>query len=211
MLKFHKHANSTDVIQKLARHDVSVTQQFKGYNILELSMPINAIETIANLPFVKSIELISSPDDAYDNRGRGLQRSNNLDTQMPSGRNYTGEGIGVLVRDFGHIGPVPHIDFKGRLTELNSDVNPFNHGDGVAGVLAGAGNLDPIMRGAAAGATIFNVNRSQTFLDAETTSLINSGEAQITNTSSGLNCMNEYNLNAVTVDQQTLDLSLIHI
>ena len=212
MLKFHKQANSTDVIQELARHEISVTQEFKGYNILELSSPINAIETLANLPFVKSVEFISPPDEKFDNGGRGLQRSNNLDTQTPNGRNYRGEGIGVMVRDFGNIGPVPHIDFKGRLTELNSDVNPFNHGDGVAGVLAGAGNLDPIMRGAAAGATIFNVNRSQTFLDAETTSLINSGEAQITNTSSGLNCMNEYNLNAVTVDQQTLDIpSLMHV
>ncbi len=210
MVKFHQQANETKVLEELARNQMSVVQNFKGSNVLELAIPINSIETLANLPFIKLIELITPPDDKYDDKARSLSRSNLLDTQNPNGRNYTGEGIGIMVRDFGSLGP--HIDFQGRITEMNSDVASENHGDGVAGVFAGAGNLDVRFRGMAAGANIFNVDRSQTFLDAATLSLLNSGETQVTNTSSGFNCNNEYNLNAVTVDQQTKEIpNLLHV
>ena len=216
MLKFHKHANSAEVIRELEKQEVTVQQEFKIYNTFELAIPISSITSIANLPFVKWMELISPPADNYDNQGRGLQRANNLDTQMPNGRNYTGEGIGVLVRDNGIIGEIdgPHIDFQGRITELTSWNDPdLNfHSDAVAGIFAGAGNLDPRVRGMAAGADIYNVNLGSSFMDTPTTTLLNSGEVQITNTSSGSPCQNGYTLNAVTVDQQAKDIpTLLHV
>ena len=141
-----------------------------------------------------------------------MHRANGLDTQTPGGRNYTGAGIGVMVRDDGTIGP--HIDFEGRLDNRNTaQFDPtLNHGDGVAGVMAGAGNLDPSMRGMAAGADIFNADRFESFLNFEVTSLFNDDIVQITNTSSGPRCFNDYLMDAVIVDQQSNEIpSLLHV
>ena len=148
----------------------------------------------------------------FGTRGKALGRSNGLDTQTLGGRNYTGVGIGVMVRDDGTIGP--HIDFQGRLDNLDTDqTDPGeNHGDGVAGVMAGAGNLDPSRRGMAAGADVYNADRFGSFLDAGVTTLFNDGTVQITNTSSGPACFNDYLMDAVIVDQQSNDIpSLLHV
>ena len=70
---------------------------------------------------------------------------------MLNGRKYDGTGVSVAVNDDGFVGP--HIDFSGRLEQ--SDVaNDFtgDHGDMVAGILGGAGNLNPMYEGMAKGA-----------------------------------------------------------
>ena len=57
----------------------------------------------------------------------------------------------MAINDDGYVGP--HIDFAGRLEQ--SDVaNDFtgDHGDMVAGILGGAGNLNPMYEGMAKGA-----------------------------------------------------------
>lgn len=211
-LEFHKHANSNFVIQELAKQQIAVRREFKGHNVIELSIPNNCLETLANLPFVKWIECITPPAVKDDTRNKGLGRSNGLDTQTLAGRNYTGAGIGVMVRDDGVVGP--HIDFQGRLD--NGTANPGNqgnnHGDGVAGVMAGAGNLNPVARGMAAGADVFVVDIDGSFLDTETTTLINNGSVQITNTSYSSTCNGGYDTEARTVDEQMKDIpSLIHV
>ena len=116
-----------------------------------------------------------------------------------------------MVRDDGTIGP--HIDFQGRLDnrDTSQQIDGDNHGDGVAGVMAGAGNLDPSRRGMAAGSDVYNADRFGSFLDFSVTSLFNDGSVQITNTSSGPACQNDYLLDAVTVDQQSNDIpTLLH-
>ena len=75
----------------------------------------------SNLSFVKWVDLVVAPAVKDDTKGRSLHRANNLDTQTGAGRNYTGEGIGVMVRDDGRVGP--HIDFQGRLTNLTAVSN----------------------------------------------------------------------------------------
>ena len=189
---------------------VSVVEQYKGMNLIQVSIPGSKVNQVVNLPSVKWVELIPEPDVKEDNRGRSIHRSSNLDTQTITGRNYTGEGIGVMVRDDGIVGT--HIDFQGRIDNSAASGTGQTHGDGVAGILAGAGNLDPTKRGMAAGSSIFVTNYVSSFLDAATQNLINNGDVQITNSSYGNGCNAGYTSTSRTVDSQSNTiLSLLHV
>lgn len=208
-LQYHKNVTDTYAINELAHQQIMVKNNYKEQNMLDLSIPNNCLETLSNLSFVKWVDLVVPPSVPDDTRGRSLHRANSLDTQTGAGRNYTGEGIGVMVRDDGRVGP--HIDFEGRLTNLTNIANQ-SHGDGVAGIMAGAGNLVPSNRGMATGSDVYVVNYQPNFLDSSTLSLINDGSVQITNSSYSNGCNDGYTTITQTVDQQTLDTpSLLHV
>src|SRR5690606_22803407 len=208
-LQYHKNVSDTYAINELARQQITVKENFKASHMLDLSIPDNCLETLSNLSFVKWVDLIVAPAVPDDTRGRSLHRANSLDTQLGAGRNYTGEGIGVMVRDDGRVGP--HIDFEGRLTNLTA-VGGQSHGDGVGGIMSGAGNLIPSNRGMAAGTDVFVVNYQSHFLDTPTVNLINDGSVQITNSSYSNGCNDGYTTITRTVDQQMIDIpSLLHV
>ena len=198
------------VVNQLALQQIDVRQSYKGSNNITVSIPMDNLERIANLNWVKWMEVIPAPPVKDDFRGRALHRSNGLDTQTIGGRNYTGAGIGVMVRDDGIVGP--HIDFEGRIDNSGASGTGQTHGDGVAGIMAGAGNLDPTKRGMAAGADVYVVNYVASHLDGATTSLINNGSVQITNSSYSDGCNAGYTSVTQTVDQQVIDTpSLLHV
>ncbi|MAZ72030.1 MAG: peptidase S8 [Flavobacteriaceae bacterium] len=209
-LEYHKLVDATFVTNDLAEKQISVAQQYKGSNIIDLVIPNNCLEELTALPYVKWVELIIAPSIPDDTRGRNLHRSSGLDTQTTAGRNYTGEGIGVMVRDDGIVGP--HIDFQGRIDNSNATGTGQTHGDGVGGIMAGAGNLNPTIRGMAAGSDVYVVNYQSNFLDSETVNLINDGSVQITNSSYSNGCNDGYTTTTRTVDLQTQDItSLLHV
>lgn len=203
-LQFHKNVSPDYVIQQLAEKQIAVKQQYKGSNNIDLSIPDNCLEELVNQPFVKWVELIVAPSTPDDTRGRSLHRSSNLDTQTSAGRNYTGLDIGVLCRDDGIVGP--HIDFQGRIDNTLASGTGQTHGDGVSGIMAGAGNLNPSNRGMAAGAMLYVVNYQANFLDSPTVSLISSGDVLITNSSYSNGCNAGYTTITQTVDTQVHDM-----
>lgn len=203
-LQFHKNVSAAYVIQQLAEKQIAVKQQYKGSNNIDLSIPDNCLEDLANQPFVKWVELIVAPSTPDDTRGRSLHRSSNLDTQTSAGRNYTGLNIGVLCRDDGIVGP--HIDFQGRIDNSLASGTGQTHGDGVSGIMAGAGNLNPSNRGMAAGSMLYVVNYQPNFLDSQTVSLITSGDVLITNSSYSNGCNDGYTTITQTVDTQVHDM-----
>ncbi len=208
-LQFHKNVDVNYVVGDLANHQIALSQMYKGSNNLDLVIPDNCLQELSNLPYVKWVEVIVAPDVKDDTRGRGLHRANALDTQG-AGRNYTGAGVGVMVRDDGIVGP--HIDFQGRIDNSLASGTGQSHGDGVGGIMAGSGNLDPTKRGMAAGSDVYVVNYNSSFLDGPTQSLINSNAVQITNSSYSNGCNAGYTSATQTVDQQTLDLpNLLHV
>ncbi|MFY0629978.1 MAG: S8 family serine peptidase [Flavobacteriaceae bacterium] len=209
--QYYKNVAPSKFVNEISKiHGVSVKEHYKGSNIITLLIDENRIDDLVDLPIIKWVELIPEPSVKEDLRGKSIHRSSNLDTQTISGRNYTGEDIGVLVRDDGIVGP--HIDFEGRINNSSASGTGQTHGDGVAGILTGAGNLDPTKRGMAAGANLFVVNYVSSFLDASTTSLIGNGDVQITNSSYGNGCNAGYTTIAQTVDTQTTDTpSLLHV
>lgn len=209
-LQFHDIVTIDYVIQDLQQKQISVVQQWRGSQNINLSIPNNCLEELASIPYVKWIEMIHAPSVKEDIQGRSIHRSNGLDTQTSAGRNYTGEGIGVLIRDDGIVGP--HIDFQGRIDNSLTSGTGENHGDGVAGIMTGAGNLDPRVRGMAPGADIHIVDYVPDHLDGATQSLINSGTVQITNSSYGNGCNAGYTTISQTVDEQVINIpSLLHV
>ncbi len=208
-LEHHKYVDTDAVLRDLKERQIALKEAYKGSNILDLTIPDNCLEDLSNLPYVKWIEVLVAPDVKDDTRGRSLHRANGLDTQG-AGRNYTGEGIGVMVRDDGIVGP--HIDFQGRIDNTLASGTGQTHGDGVSGIFAGAGNLDPTKRGMAAGSDLYIVNYAANFLDGPTQSLINTGTVQITNSSYSNGCNDGYTSITHTVDQQVYDIpTLLHV
>lgn len=132
--------------------------------VMQVRIAIADLEDFAELPFVSFLAIMPEPGEPEDRRGASLHRANMINTEYASGRHYDGSGVGVLVRDDGFVGP--HIDFKGREFQNTNGDSPGHHADGVAGILAGAGNLNPDMKGMAAGSdmhvieyfTDFNAN-----------------------------------------------------
>ena len=55
--EYHKHANSNDVVQELLRQEIVIKREYKGYNIMDISIPNNCLEALSNMSFVKWIEL----------------------------------------------------------------------------------------------------------------------------------------------------------
>ncbi|MBL4664130.1 MAG: S8 family serine peptidase [Flavobacteriaceae bacterium] len=209
-LVHHENVNTNFVINELATRQISLVKQYAGASELELSIPDNCLEDLSNLPYVKWIDVTYAPSIPDDRRGRSLHRSNGLDTQTGAGRNYTGDGIGVLCRDDGPVGP--HVDFEGRHSGLYGNNGNNTHGDGVSGIMAGAGNKDPNKRGMAAGSDLHIVNYVPSFLDAATVSLLNDGSVQVTNSSHSNGCNAGYTSSTRNVDEQMHDLeNILHV
>ncbi|WP_232730366.1 S8 family serine peptidase [Lacinutrix sp. Bg11-31] len=211
VLEYYDFISSNYVTNQLLKNStVEILEDYKGSSLLQIAVPYEEIDAVVSNSFVKWIELIPAPAVKEDIRGRSLHRAANLDTQTPTGRNYTGAGIGVMVRDDGVVGP--HIDFQGRIDNSATSTTGQTHGDGVAGIMTGAGNLDPTKRGMAAGADVYVVEYGSTFLDTDTTDLINNGSVQITNSSYGDGCNGGYTSISQTVDLQTNTTpSLLHV
>lgn len=202
--------SNEDAINHLGAMGMKIKNGYPDYNVIELKIHNTLLYDVAGLNFVQYMEVIPAPSVKEDTNGRGIHKANSLDTQTINGRNYTGKGIGVLVRDDGVVGP--HIDFQGRIVNSFTFTTGLTHGDGVAGILAGAGNLNPKNRGMAADAEISVSFYSASFLDSSTNNLINSGVVQITNSSYGQGCNGGYTTVAQRVDQQTIDnSSLLHV
>jgi hypothetical protein len=188
---------------KLFPNVLRVDQTFQGITVLAQEQHLS---DIAALPFVLMLELIAPPPIADDEAARASAQAN-LSNPF-TGFAFTGKGVNVLVRDDGVVGP--HIDFQGRLSNMTSS-NLGGHGDGVSGVLGGAGNLNPDARGIAPGATIFTLPYESTFNDL-TLSMHLNNQVMITNTSYSDGCNIGYTTAARTVDMQLYqNKQLMHV
>ena len=212
IIKFHKNLTHEEVLKYCKIDSIEVLATNGVNNFLKVSFAKNRLEKIADLPYISQIDLIPEPGIADDQHGRAMHRSNVLNTSFPSGRHYDGFGVSVLCRDDGMVGP--HIDFNGRID--NSQVkNPNSlggkHGDGVCGIIGGAGNLNPRNEGMAPASTIYTIDYQADFLD-ETINLHLDKNVLVTNSSYSNGCNVGYTITAETVDQQLFDYpTLMHV
>lgn len=209
-IKYYKNIPQEDLLLHLEEDGILV-EMANGYNnFLQASIAIDKIQEIAALPYISYLELIPPPGVPEDDRGRSLHRANLLDSSYPGGRSYTGEGVSVLVRDDGVVDP--HIDFQGRLRqEFVTDFSDDTHGEGVAGIMAGAGNFNPRNRGMAAGSEVHVLDYQANHLD-ETMSLHFNDNVIVTNSSYSNGCGAGYTTIAQTVDQQIYNNpTLLHV
>lgn len=192
----------TSVRNALLQEGFSILSSSTNYPIITLMVPTERIQEVAAMPFVTYVEPIEAPAVPDDFNGRGIQRANAIDTDFPSNRQYDGSGINIMVRDDGAIGP--HIDFKGRMNSASSGASTGTHGDGVAGIFVGAGNLDPTVKGMAPGAFLYVLSYQANFLD-NTLPLHQTDSVMITNSSYSNGCNAGYTGITQTVDQQIFD------
>lgn len=197
--------------ERLRALGYAVVAEGNQNGFLHLLLRPAELETLAALPWVRYLELPPPPSEPEDVNGRAMHRTALLDMESPLGRKYDGSGVVAVVRDDGPLGP--HIDFQGRYTDWNAaDAGTDGtHGDGVAGILGGAGNLDPRMRGMAAGVHLYTVRYEPSFQDATLLLHLAHG-ATITNTSYSDGCNAGYTLSAQTVERQLYDYpELMHV
>jgi len=166
------------------------------------------VQNVAQLPWVRYVEIIDEEGMPESTEGRTVQKSNFINNDLTGGLSYNADSVGVLVRDDGLVGP--HIDFHGRLHNLTTDATG-THGDGVAGVMSAAGNLDPSVEAGGSGAEVFVINYLSTFQD-NTLSLHQDSAVVITNSSYSNGCNAGYTTTTETVDNQVFNnQTLMHV
>ncbi len=191
-------------------HNLEVLKTGTQNGFLQIRIHKDRVPEVAALPFVQYLELVPPPGQKEDTRGRSLQRSNLVASDAPNGKKYDGTGVNVLIRDDGQLGP--HIDLKGRLTNYALDPpTSGSHGDGVVGIVGGAGNLDPTKKGMAAGADLYSLDYVYDFQDQTLPIHFNQG-VTITNSSYSDGCNDGYTLASQTVDLQLFENpTLMHV
>ncbi len=168
-----------------------------------------AAVSLADQPWIRYVELMDPKGEPESVEGRTMQRANLIDNHLTGGLSYNGDDIKVLVRDDGDVGP--HIDFQGRLWNDPSNSSSGTHGDGVAGVWAACGNLDPTVVAGGSAADIYVIDYLSTFLDNTLTLHQDSG-VLITNSSYSNGCNAGYTTTTVTVDEMAFDNpTLLHM
>ncbi len=209
ILKYYAHLDASSVLAACAAEGVDVLRHNGTDNFLRISIPASQIGQLAAMPWVAFLDAVPEPDVPDDTNGRNIHRANAIDAAFPGGRHYDGSGVHILVRDDGAVGP--HIDFKGRIDNSLVEPQSGNHGDGVGGIMSGAGNLDPYQKGMAAGAFLHVLNYEADFLD-ETMDLHTQQGVLVTNSSYSNGCNTGYTAITETVDQQLyLFPTLMHV
>ena len=164
---------------------------------------------ISDLVWVRYVELMDPVGEPESVEGRSLQKANLIDNHLTGGLNYNGDGIKVLVRDDGDVGP--HVDFQGRLWNDPNNTSSGTHGDGVAGVWAACGNIDPTIVTGASAADVYVIDYLASFLD-NTLDLHQDSGILLTNSSYSNGCNAGYTSTTVTVDEMAHDNpTLLHV
>lgn len=215
--------NEVQVIVSYYRNIPELTAQMllmnAGINIIEMQPNSQTaivqiakaeIDNVAKLDFLYYVESIPEPPIPEDRLGRTLHRSNVINTMVPSGKKYDGSGVHILTRDDGAIN---HIDFQNRVSQpLASNSAGGTHGDGVAGIMGGAGNLDPTIQGMAPGSFMHVIDYVSNFSADNTLALHQNDNVVITNSSYSDGCNGGYTTNARVVDAQTWqNQTLLHV
>lgn len=143
-LSYYSNLSKTTVeteLEKLGQFDFWVNDRLKT---VEIWLNEEDIERVISSPIVQFASLVPAQDKPESIVGQGIHRANK--SVIP----FDGTGVKVAVYDDGFVGP--HIDFKGR-TEQSSVSGDLigTHGDGVAGIIGSAGNLNPANEGMAKG------------------------------------------------------------
>ena len=198
-VKIHSNINLNFAAGLLKNKGYEVNGTSKFGNRVGVVIDENNIVELAELPFVYFVDAISAPPTPDDARARSLHRVNGIQNEYLGGRNYTGAGVTVAIADDGAIGP--HIDFTGRVTQFLTN-SGGTHGDMTAGIMVGAGNLNPRYKGSAPGAHInmYTINGYNHIVDA--VNHYNNLNTVITSTSYTQGSGGVYTTDAQAIDQQ---------
>lgn len=197
-VRYFKGLSADAVVASLTAKGHTLIRRYDYGSWVEIRTDISKINEVAALSYVNGVEPIAPPSTPDDERGRSLHRSNVINSYSPMGRHYDGTGVSAALADDGPVGP--HIDYQGRIDQSNTTNNQGTHGDMTAGILMGAGNLDPTIRGMGTGAFIYiyDIGGYNHILNSPTTN--QTLGVMVTSTSYSQGC-NEYTTDTQTGDQ----------
>lgn len=181
---------------EMMKHNYKLIE-WQNETTAKIQIKESQIEEMAVYPWVKLVIATDAPGKVENDQGRTDHRVNTMDADYVSGLHYDGTGISVAIGDDGGIGP--HIDFRGRLF-----FHPVNmgmggtHCDHVAGIVGGAGNMNPVMKGNGKGTDLHIYDDYQNLSNAPTH--YNTMGVRITSNSLGQGCNDGYNNSAVNAD-----------
>ena len=190
------------------RSTYTVTAENAAENLIEVTVSPDKIKELASIPFIYYVQEMEDPGSPENYTGRTDHRVNTLQSAYPGAPAYDGNGVTVGHGDDGRIGP--HIDYTGRFSQPTATASTGDHGDHVAGIIFGAGNLDPTGRGNAPGAEIYY----QTYPDNLNTvdQNYNSQNVRVTVSSYSNGCNAGYTNFTRQMDQDAIDNpNLIHV
>ncbi len=153
-VRFFEDVSETKIRQIALNLGADVLEFNRHLNQIVFNYSESDIPQITSIEEVKLVDVLLQELRPEDNLGRALHRSSSINHNDPLGPKFDGTGVSVAVNDDGEVGP--HIDFTGRTdqTDVAGD-QTGDHGDMVAGILGGAGNLNPINEGMAKGAFLW--------------------------------------------------------
>ena len=211
VVTYFKGLDAEAVAADMKSNGINIISRYDYGHWVTIRVDIDNINDLSNLSYVSNIEVIAPPSEPDDTRGRSIHRSNVISSDMPMGRHYDGTGVSAALADDGSVGP--HIDYTGRidLSNVTSAGLGGSHGDMTAGILCGAGNLDPTIRGMGTGTFIYiyDIGGYNHILNSPSTNQ-NLG-VLVTSTSYSQGC-NEYTTDTQTGDQILHDNpTLLHV
>lgn len=208
VIKYMKGIAINQIKEVLSQQKIATDRLFPQNQIFYAKLDMQQLDRIASLACIQFIDCESATGVPEDREGRSMHRVNLISSNPKENLSLSGKGVKVMVRDDGFVGP--HIDFQGRIHQ--DVVGDFgNHGDGVSGVLTGAGNFDPVVEGMAPGAELYTLDYQPDFLDKTLYYHTNEGVV-ITNSSYSNGCNVGYTIEAQVVDKQIFENpTLIHV
>jgi hypothetical protein len=197
VLSFFEITTAETMIAKLKQAGINADIQERDELNASLTIRVDKtkVQQLAELPFVSYVESIPPPYELENITGTTLHRSNTLNTLFAGGPKYDGTDVVVAVGDGGAISA--HADLRNRLTTSGTAADHATH---VAGIIAGAGNIDPLTKGQAPGATIISKSGHSDITGMS--DLYANKKVRVTNHSLGEGCNDGYTANARTIDLQ---------
>lgn len=149
-IQYYQDINASIAKAEMKKLGISINESMDHAQMVVAQLLPSQVAKAVDAPFIRYVDIMSEPGKPESDDGRHLHRANAIDGDFYGARNYDGTGVTFAINDDGFVGP--HIDFTGR-TNQQDVAGDFagDHGDMVAGIAGGAGNLDPLMRGMATG------------------------------------------------------------
>lgn len=199
VINFFETTTAENALAKFKKANTAIEILEKDELNYSLTIRVNKdqVQHISGLSFISYVEPIEPPYELENSTGTTLHRSNTINTTIPGGPKYDGTGVVVAVGDGGYI--ASHPDMRNRLTTSGTAADHATH---VCGIIAGAGNVDPLAKGQAPGATVISKNGHTDITGMS--DLYTNKSVRVTNHSLGESCNAGYTANARTVDLQAV-------
>jgi len=198
-VSIYKNADYHASVAALLKMGFTIVESDDYSKIVHIKLNSNLLERVAMLPYIRYVDLPANPGKPESDDGRNLHRANMIDRDYAGSYAFDGTGVSVVINDDGFAGP--HIDFQGRANQSNVATDlTGNHGDGTAGIVGSAGNLNPLMRGMATGAYL-HVRQYTASLPNTVTLHVDSAVMVFSNSYSD-GCNDGYTTTARKVDQE---------